>query len=175
MAANAEDVGEAILETMPLIMRSVRADIALRVGRAITVAQLRVLSHLRKGNWCLSDLATHHKVSMATMSKMVSGLADRGFVKRSYENQDRRIIALRLTTKGKRFFDKAHAYSRTRLALRAASLSVGERECIVSSLRRLQSLFEDESTNRHGPASLAPSARGRQVAPRGPSRRPRSV
>ncbi len=175
MTVNAEDVGDAILETMPLIMRSVRADIEQRVGRAITLAQLRVLSHLRKGDWCLSDLAAHQKVSMATMSKMVSGLVDRGYIERSYESQDRRFIVLRLTPKGRRFFDEAYAYSRTLLAGRAAALSAGERERIVASLKRLQPLFEDDETHRRAPAAPAPSANGAPSTRRVSGRHSRSV
>ncbi len=164
MAASAKDVGKAILETMPLVMRSVRADITQRVGGAITVPQFRVLSHLRQGDWCLSDLAAHQKVSMATMSKMVSGLVDRRLIERSYENQDRRFILLRLTPKGRRFFDEAYTYSLTRLAARAAPLSGSERDRIVASLKRLQPLFEDEETSRSAGMALEPGSNGRPSA-----------
>ncbi len=161
MRANAEDIGEAILETMPSIMRSVRADIAQRVGHVVTLPQLRVLSHLRQGDWCLSDLAAQQKVSLATMSKMVSGLVDRGYIDRSYESRDRRFVVLRLTPRGRRFFDEAYAYSRAQLARRAAALSPGERQSIVASLRRLQPLFEDAENNRRASASFAPRIRRR--------------
>ncbi len=158
MAASANEVGRAILETMPLIMRSIRADIAQHVGGAITVPQLRVLSHLCGGDWCLSDLAVHQRVSMATMSKMISGLVDRGFIERSYRSQDRRFVTLRMTPAGKRFFDEAYAFSLKRLAERAAALSSGERQAIVASLKRLHPLFEKGKTT----APLGPLERGRQ-------------
>ncbi len=169
MAANPDQVGQAILDTMPLIMRSVRADITRRVGQAITLPQFRVLSHLSKGDWCLSDLAAHQKVSLATMSKMVSGLVDRGYIERSYESHDRRFILLRLTPKGRRFFEEAHAYTRARLARRAATLSSVERDRVVSGLALLRALFEDDDVNRLA-ISVARARYANRRAPRKQSR-----
>ncbi len=170
MAATANQVARAILETMPLLMRSVRADISQHVGGAITVPQLRVLRHLRQGDWCLSDLAAHQRVSLATMSKMISGLVDRGFVVRSYEYQDRRFIKLRLTPNGKRFFDDAYSFSLKRLAERVAVLSSAERDGILACLSRLQPLFE-EGEMATPPSPLERGGRGRSQARSRPGKR----
>lgn len=143
-----------ILETMPVVMRAVRAEVAQYVGSGTTLPQFRVLGHLNRSSRCLSDLAARQHVSLATMSKIVSGLVERGYVERGLEGSDRRYITLRLTPKGQRFFDKAYAHAHAKIVARLAALSSEERTRLVDGLGVLASVFEESEYRRRDRTSL---------------------
>ncbi len=145
---------DLILETMPLVMRSVRADVAQQVGSGTTLPQFRVLSHLNRESRCLSDLAARQHVSLATMSKIVTGLVDRGYVERAFEGNDRRYITLRLTARGQRFFDKTHARMHRNVVARVRSLSCEERARLIAGLQVLESVFEESGHRRRDDLTL---------------------
>lgn len=148
MKATPKECADVILETTPLVTRAMRAAVAQYVGSGTTLPQFRVLSHLNRGSRCLSDLAVRQHVSLATMSKIVTGLVERGYVRRASESRDRRYISLRLTPKGQRFFDKTNAHSHREIAARIESLSSDERGRIVEGLRVIESVFKESEHHR---------------------------
>jgi DNA-binding MarR family transcriptional regulator len=156
MKATPEKCADLILEATPLVMRSVRTEVAQYVGSGTTLPQFRVLSHLNRGDQCLSDLAARQHVSLATMSKIVTGLVDRGYVERAAEGTDRRYITLRLTSKGQRFFDKTNAHTHQKIMARVESLSSEERQRIVAGLQVLESVFAEKGHHRRDEATLRP-------------------
>jgi DNA-binding MarR family transcriptional regulator len=152
MKATSKECANLILETTPLVMRSMRTAVAQYVGSGTTLPQFRVLSHLNRDSQCLSDLAVRQHVSLATMSKIVTGLVERGYVERASEDRDRRYITLRLTPKGQRFFDQTNAHTRQSIAARIAALSSEERGRIVAGLRVLESVFKESEHHRRDEA-----------------------
>jgi DNA-binding MarR family transcriptional regulator len=148
MKATAQECADMILEATPLVMRSMRAAVAQYVGSGTTLPQFRVFSHLNRGSQCLSDLAARQHVSLATMSKIVTGLVDRGYVERASEDRDRRYITLRLTSKGQHFFAKTNAHTHQTIVARIESLSSEERGRVVEGLRVLESVFKESEHRR---------------------------
>ncbi len=84
-------------------------------------------------------------------------------------------MMLRLTPKGRRFFDEAYAYALTRLAERAEPLSSSERDNIVASLKRLLPLFEDAETDGSAGMALEPANNCRPSARKRPGKVARPV
>ncbi len=153
MKSSAEKCAELILETTPRVMRAIRTEVAQYLGSGTTLPQFRVLSHLNRGSQCLSDLAARQHVSLATMSKIVTGLVDRGYVERMPEGDDRRYITLRLTPRGQHFFDKVHAHTREKISERIDSLSRDEHERIDMGMQLLGSVFGENGHLRRGRAA----------------------
>ncbi len=153
MKPSAEKCAELILDTTPRVMRAIRTEVAQYLGSGTTLPQFRVLSHLNQGNQCLSDLAARQHVSLATMSKIVTGLVDRGYVERTSAGDDRRYITLRLTTSGQRFFDKAHAHSREKIAARLDALSCEDHDRINRGMQKLGSVFGENERLRNDRAA----------------------
>ncbi len=148
MKATSEKCADLILETMPLVMRSVRAEVSQQVGSGTTLPQFRVLSHLSRQGRCLSDLAARQHVSLATMSKIVTGLVGRGCVERTFEGNDRRYVTLRLTARGHRLFDQTYAHVHRNIVARVSALSCEERKRLVEGLQALGSVFEESGHRR---------------------------
>jgi DNA-binding MarR family transcriptional regulator len=153
MKPSAEKCAELILDTTPRVMRAIRTEVAQYLGSGTTLPQFRVLSHLSQGSQCLSDLAARQHVSLATMSKIVTGLVDRGYVERTLAGDDRRYITLRLTPNGQRFFDKANAYAREKIVARLDALPRAEHERINVGMQKLGSVFDENAPVRRGRAT----------------------
>src|SRR3954466_12255229 len=73
----------------------------------ITPSQLATLSSVdRLGPITLGDLASVERVQPPTMTRIVSGLEETGFVVRQIDEKDRRIARVQTTVAGRRFLER---------------------------------------------------------------------
>jgi DNA-binding MarR family transcriptional regulator len=142
MSASPAECAGQILETVPLVMRTIRNEMRLHRGSDLSVPQLRVLVYLNRHEGAsLSDIAEHIGSTLPSMSKMVDGLVTRGLVSRSMDPTDRRRVVLAPTALGRTTRQAAHKATESRLAERLAALSVSERNTIVEAMQALKSIF----------------------------------
>ena len=97
----------AILRVIPKVMRVLASEIRQQPG-GLAPAHFRVMLMLTKQPRSLSDLAASQSVSLATMSKSISVLVDRGWVNRRRDLHDRRKLALEITDEGKVALREVH-------------------------------------------------------------------
>lgn len=73
----------------------------------ITIPEWRVLAHL-SGNQAVSVREIHHRVDLdkASISRAASRLETAGYVSKCVSQQDRRLVELMLTKKGRALFTK---------------------------------------------------------------------
>lgn len=101
----------AILETVPALMRAIRAQ--MREGRAagLSVPQFRTLLYLRRNPGSdLSSVAEHLGASLPAASEMISRLVRDGLATRVQDPASRRRVRLGLSPEG----EQALAESRER-------------------------------------------------------------
>ena len=68
---------------------------------AVTLAQCLVLLEIdESGQLTMSQLASRLRLDNSTLSRTIEGLAQRRLVKRLREDQDRRVVRIRLTPEG---------------------------------------------------------------------------
>jgi len=141
------ECARAVLETTPLIMQSLRAQMRSRRG-ALSVPQFRALAFVgRRPRSSLSDVAQHVGTSLPSMSKLIDGLVTRGIVERVPEADDRRRVALSLTSDGRRLLDVVHDATQAHLSGLFEGLSAAERAAIVDAMEVASPLFSvPEST-----------------------------
>lgn len=73
----------------------------IRAAEAISDAQLSVLGALdMHGRHTLSGLAEHERVTAPTMSTIVAGLVELGYVTRVTDEEDRRRVQVEITDAG---------------------------------------------------------------------------
>lgn len=75
----------------------------------ISLTEYRILHHLALGRTVQSDLAFHLAVSKQSVTRLVDPLADRGFVARRVDPDDRRRVIHTITAKGKRILARTDA------------------------------------------------------------------
>lgn len=135
------ECARAVLETTPLIMQSLRAQMRSRRG-VLSVPQFRALAFVgRRPRSSLSDVAQHVGTSLPSMSKLIDGLVTRGLIERGPEAGDRRRVALSLTADGKALLALVHDDTQSYLSTLLRGLSAAERAAIVDAMELVSPLF----------------------------------
>jgi DNA-binding MarR family transcriptional regulator len=129
-----------LLELIPLVMRTLAAELR-RTGRILSPSQFAVLVMLQAHDLRLSDLAAFQAVSLPTISAIVAGLADRGWVQRTQSAQDRRVVIAGLTTAGREQLREIRDLSAAPLAAALARTSSDERRDLAAGLDVLRTIF----------------------------------
>lgn len=112
-------------------------------GTGVTLSQLSALSTIgRAGPLRLGELAEHERISNPTVTRIVAGLEDAGYVERRADPADRRCVRVALTAEGRQVLEasrhRADAYVGTRLA----QLTAQQRDHLESALPALERMLE---------------------------------
>jgi DNA-binding MarR family transcriptional regulator len=161
------------METVPRIMRAIRAEMRRQGAPLLSVPQIRSLAFLhRSPGACLSDLAGHLGVSCPTASALVDRLVKRGMVIRAADPQERRRLLLTLTPLGARHFRHARQSTQTWMAAVLAGQPRHALQQIADGVLLLERAFQDEPGRQgdrapgvgsvgdvHGHAAQVPASR----------------
>ncbi|UCG35099.1 MAG: MarR family transcriptional regulator [Candidatus Omnitrophota bacterium] len=130
---------EELLKLMPLILRGVfrsQKD-ELGMGR-ISIPQFLSLDLLDKGGpLMMKDIARVMNVSLPATTGLINRLVTMKFVKRVYDEKDRRVIRIALTLKGKETVEKVRAQRRKAVENIFGKLTESERKNYLEILRKV--------------------------------------
>jgi DNA-binding MarR family transcriptional regulator len=136
------ECADAILETVPCVMQSLRALMRSRRGGDLSVPQFRALLFIGRSRRCsLSDVALHVGITLPAMSKLIDSLVGRNLVARAPEADDRRRLALSLTFEGKALVELVRTETQSFLADVFAEVTPEERAVVVQAMNCLAPLF----------------------------------
>jgi len=139
-----KDCAAELLEVVPLMMRVIRSEVRAHSSPELSMPQFRALAFLgRNEGAMLGDVATFLTLTLSAASKLVDGLVNAKLVARESDPQDRRKIALKLTSAGESKFASARQATADFLADRVAALSAADRDCITEAMRVLHRTFTD--------------------------------
>jgi DNA-binding MarR family transcriptional regulator len=142
MDTSTEAVAREILEVVPVIMRTIRAEMRSHRAADLTMPLFRTLMFLeRHPGVSLQGLARHLGLTSPSLSKIVDGLVAHALVRRQPSGMDRRRIALRLTSAGQEVLDKARTSTQASLAEMLAGLSAQQCKTVLKALHIIQPLF----------------------------------
>ena len=148
---SAKECAAEILETVPAVMRFIRAQMRRHRGPELSVPHFRTLLFLsRNGGASLSTLAEFLGLSLPATSRLVEGLVRRNFVARRIPRGNRRLVALSLRACGQRTVCAARQATERRLAEVVAALPAGERATIQRALRMLREGFQSAAVRDEG-------------------------
>jgi DNA-binding MarR family transcriptional regulator len=140
----AELCARAVMETVPLVTRFIRAEMSSRWAPSLSVPQFHVLSLLnREPGSSLSHVARHLGVTRSTASVIVDRLVRRKLVRRTEHPQERRCVVLSLTATGRQHFLHARDAACAQMASVLAKLSAADLQQITDGLDLLGSAFKD--------------------------------
>ncbi|OUL28432.1 MarR family transcriptional regulator [Nostoc sp. T09] len=138
-----EECASRVMETVPLLMRFIRADMRSHNAESLSIPQLRSLAFLnRNPGASLSEVAEHLGVTCATASTTIERLVQRNLVQRTDHPQERRRIVLNLTEEGKLLLQQSQATTRTHIADILESLTPEQVSHIEEGLALLKNVFE---------------------------------
>jgi DNA-binding MarR family transcriptional regulator len=142
MPTSPDVCAQEILEVVPAVMRTIRAELRRHRTADLSVPQFRTLAFIdRKADASLSDVAEHIGLTLPSMSKIVDGLVARKLVTRQTHATDRRRMMLALTTRGQTALQTSRAAAHACLAEDLAALSDRQRETIAQALEILRPVF----------------------------------
>jgi DNA-binding MarR family transcriptional regulator len=122
------------------LVRATRREITLPLG-ASTLAALRTVAE--QGPLRTGDLARHEGITAPTLSRIVAVLEDEGYVQRTSDADDRRVVWLEATAAGIRVLDDV-ARERARVFEdRVARLTPEQAAHLAAALDALEALSLD--------------------------------
>ncbi|MDZ7958109.1 MAG: MarR family transcriptional regulator [Aulosira sp. DedQUE10] len=144
-----EECAARVMDTIPLLMRFIRADMRSHNAESLSIPQLRSLAFLnRNPGASLSEVAEHLGVTCATASTTIERLVQRNLVQRTDHPQERRRIVLNLTEAGKLLLQQSQATTRTHIADILESLTPEEVSHIEEGLTLLKNVFEQTEVKK---------------------------
>jgi len=103
----------------------------------LTIQKYRVLAYLDQAPATPSELAYRLTVQAPTVTRLVAGLTERGYVSREVDDSDRRRNVLRVTGAGRRAIAQASTASQAALDRILAPLPARERAAVDRGLQLL--------------------------------------
>ncbi len=142
MPTSPEACAQTVLEVVPVVMRTIRAELRRHRAADLSVPQFRTLAFIdRQSDASLSDVAEHIGLTLPSMSKIVEGLVVRKLVTRQTHPTDRRRMTLTLTARGQTALQSSRAATRACLAEDLAALSDRQRDAVTQALEILRPIF----------------------------------
>ena len=136
----ARESAREILEIIPLVMRTVAAQLR-GAGELPAPAHFGLLSVLSVRPRMLTELASVQGVSLATMSSSISAMVDRGWVKRTAPEDDRRVVMIEVTATGRAALERVSRAAEAHLAEMLTPLDVPARRRLLGGLGVLRKVF----------------------------------
>ncbi len=145
----AKEAAEEVLEVVPQLMATIRAEMHRNRCCDISVPQFRTLGYLNRfPGASLSDAADYIGLTLPAMSRLVDGLVMRKLVTRKTLAGDRRRMTLEVTARGRATLESALDPTREYLAERFAALDETERAAIVRAMRAIRPLVSGTEQRR---------------------------
>ncbi|HIK08418.1 MAG TPA: MarR family transcriptional regulator [Trichormus sp. M33_DOE_039] len=143
LGKTSQECAVRVMDTIPLLMRFIRADMRSHSADSLSIPQLRSLAFLkRRPGASLSEVADHLGVTCATASTTIERLVQRHLVQRTDHPQERRRIVLNLTPEGKQLLEQSQDKTRAHIADILDDLTPEQIRQIEISLTLLKNVFE---------------------------------
>ncbi|WP_007025330.1 MarR family winged helix-turn-helix transcriptional regulator [Saccharomonospora iraqiensis] len=141
MSTSAQDVPGRLFLTIGRLSRSLRQAGAPGPGHGAisALATLAACGRLRLG-----DLAAKEGVAAATMSRIVSALAEQGYVRRESDPVDRRAWLVTVTDAGQSLLSGVTATRINELSRRIDRLTPEHRDALAAAVPALEALLADD-------------------------------
>ena len=140
--ANAVKCAQHLMDVTPHIMQTLRQEMRRHRPSDYSVPEFRTLSYIeRHEGTSLTEVAEYIGLSKASLSKIVTRLEEKGFVRRNAAADDKRRHTLSLSAHGQRTLDQIERAALHSLARRLARLQPGELDTVVNAMELLRPAF----------------------------------
>ena len=140
------DFEEKIMEVKNFYIEFFKKTLVMN-GRGVdvdfTLSEIKALAAFRGDKYfTMSELSANAQVAMPSMTEMIDKLEERGLAERHRDQNDRRVVRVRLTEKGKElrkeFMQKRYNDSKKMFGM----LSSEELDELIFSLKRARQILE---------------------------------
>ena len=113
----------------------------------VSAAQCVLLQTLMEGEWDVSALASHTRVTKGAMTRLVDGLENRGWVTRERAEDDARRVLVSLTAAGKKEAQRLRSLTEKSIATILNRIPKSDRTQVIRSLNLLRTAAEQTRTH----------------------------
>ena len=140
-----------LVELLPKLMREIWQHEHNYLTRGfITLPQLQVLQYVGQQRTCqMRELVVALNVRFPALSSLVDRMVDRGLLVRVRSEEDRRVVHVTMTAKGKRILQEIYAQKRVGIMRLFGRLSARERADYLAIIEKLVRELASHSTSRH--------------------------
>lgn len=134
---------DQVNELIPALMREFARKQANELcKRKITFPQFLILDFLsRENESTMTDISRFMRVTTATMTGIVNRLVEAGYCQRIFDPQDRRIVLMKLTSRGDLIVRKVNEERRKMIVDVFGKLSHKERDDYLHILTRIREMI----------------------------------
>lgn len=112
----------------------------------ITINDMHILEAIgQKPPQNMSSVATKLKVTVGTLTIAINHLVKKGYVIRQRGEQDRRVVFLSLSEKGRLAFQKHLEFHKAMTLKITQDLSEKEMELLMQALKKISNICEDDA------------------------------
>ena len=141
MKRPSRDVAREILKIIPLVMRTVAAELRA-AGELPAPAHFGLLTMLSAQPRTLSELANLQGVSLPTMSNSITAMVQRGWVRRTAPPKDRRVVIIEVTPTGRAALERVGRAAEAHLARDAGTARRRGAAAAPGRTRRVTQCFQ---------------------------------
>ena len=143
--ASAQDCAREVLDVVPGVIRPIRQQMRSHRASGLSIPQFRSLCFVgRYDGASLSMVAEHLDLSLPTVSRLINGLVERGYMQRKSSEDDRRHVSLSLRPRGQAVMDQARRATQQFLSEKFQKLNDEQRRALVTAMDALREVFEQE-------------------------------
>ena len=142
MASSPEALGERLIALIGLLQNRVRPSYHTTRLTAARMSALRII--IESDGSTGGQIAQAEGVTQATITRVLDGLDENGFIEREPSRRDRRIVDVRATEAGRAAFREAVVSQIEHLAGDLGTLSAEDRTKISDAMRHLERLFQND-------------------------------
>jgi len=148
MSSKHTQCAQAILDTIPQVMRAIRTEMRSHRDATLTIPQFRALLYIRRQpGSSLTQVADHLGLTHATTSRLIEGMVKQQYILRNAVAGNRRQINLTLTPSGKTLLESAMQKTRQNISAAIADFSESDCSSLLACLQMLHQHFSTEMTN----------------------------
>ena len=141
VTSSPEALGERLIALIDLLQNRVRPSYHTTRLTAARMSALRII--IENDGTTGGQIAQAERVTQATITRVLDGLDESGFIEREPSRRDRRIVDVRATEAGRAAFREAVASQIVRLAGDLGTLSAEDRAEISDAMRHLERVFRN--------------------------------
>lgn len=137
-----QETATLLLEVLPSVM----AHVARQLRRSAPIdnpVHFRLMRTLRRGAQTLHDLADLHEVRLPTMSRTVSVLEGRGWLRRTRSSEDRRAVYAEVTQEGLRVLAEVETQAIRRATTLLQCMDTPDLTALRQGLSALETVVRD--------------------------------
>lgn len=146
------NINEALNEVLVKLFRNINAieEQAIKNGiyKDVTANDMHVIEAVGVGSpKNMTSVAKALMVTTGTLTISVNGLVKKGFVERTRSEEDRRVVLISLTQKGKQVYKQHQQFHREMVESVVEQLTEEEKVILEKTLSNLNRFFKEKKKN----------------------------